>query len=46
MYVFKLGFLDGIPGYHYCKLLAFYEYLITLKIQELRQQDSVGVERG
>lgn len=46
MYVLKLGFLDGVPGYHYCKLLSFYEYLITLKIQELRRGDSMGVERG
>ncbi|MFM7928194.1 MAG: hypothetical protein ACKO9Q_10820, partial [Pirellula sp.] len=40
MYVLKLGFLDGVAGYHYCKLLSTYEYLITLKIQELRRGDS------
>jgi glycosyltransferase involved in cell wall biosynthesis len=36
MYCLRLGFLDGTPGLHYCRLLAFYEYLVTLKIQELR----------
>jgi len=36
MFVLKRGFLDGRPGYHYCRLLAFYEYLVSLKIQELR----------
>jgi len=36
MYCLKLGFLDGAAGYRYCRLLAFYEYLVTLKIQELR----------
>jgi glycosyltransferase involved in cell wall biosynthesis len=35
MYCIKLGFLDGIPGFHYCCLMAFYEYLVTLKIREM-----------
>ena len=38
MYLFRLGFLDGIPGYHYCRLMAFYEYLIVVKTAELRRQ--------
>jgi glycosyltransferase involved in cell wall biosynthesis len=25
MYFLRLGVLDGIPGYHYCRLLAIYE---------------------
>jgi glycosyltransferase involved in cell wall biosynthesis len=40
MYFIQLGFLDGLPGYHYCKLLSIYEYLITLKIREFREHDS------
>ncbi len=36
MFVLKRGFLDGRAGYDYCRLLAFYEYLVSLKIQELR----------
>ncbi|XZE34030.1 glycosyltransferase family 2 protein [Pirellulaceae bacterium SH501] len=39
MYVFRLGFLDGVAGFHYCLLLSFYEYMITLKVRELRCQN-------
>jgi glycosyltransferase involved in cell wall biosynthesis len=35
MYVLKRGFLDGLAGFHYCMLLAFYEYMITLKRREI-----------
>lgn len=42
MYILKLGFLDGVPGYHYCKLLSIYEYLITMKIGEFRADKRVG----
>ncbi|HUD46577.1 MAG TPA: glycosyltransferase family 2 protein [Candidatus Baltobacteraceae bacterium] len=36
MYCYKLGFLDGRAGLTYCRLLAFYEYLIVLKMREAR----------
>jgi len=36
MYFVRLGFLDGLPGYHYCRLLAIYEYMIVLKMKEIR----------
>jgi glycosyltransferase involved in cell wall biosynthesis len=43
MYFFRGGFLDGMAGYHYCRLLAFYELLIVLKEKELRQsQEATG----
>lgn len=35
MYFIRGGFLDGYPGYTYCRLLAIYEYLIVLKMREL-----------
>jgi hypothetical protein len=35
MYFVRRGILDGIPGYHYCRLIAFYEYLISLKMKEI-----------
>jgi glycosyltransferase involved in cell wall biosynthesis len=38
MYFLHLGFMDGLPGYHYCRMVAMYEYLIVLKLNELRQQ--------
>ncbi len=38
MYLLRGGFMDGAPGYYYCRLLALYEYMIVLKIRELRQR--------
>jgi glycosyltransferase involved in cell wall biosynthesis len=38
MYFLRLGFLDGLPGYHYCRLLAIYEYMIVLKMKEIRRR--------
>lgn len=35
-YVWKLGFLDGRPGYIFCRLLAIYEYLSVAKYEELK----------
>lgn len=36
VYLFRLGFFDGMPGYHYCRLLAIYDYLTALKVRELK----------
>lgn len=38
MYVRRLGFLDGITGFHYCSMIATYEYWTELKISE-REHD-------
>lgn len=38
MYVLLRGFLDGKAGFTWCLLQAFYEYLILLKVWELRHQ--------
>lgn len=35
MYVLRRGFLDGAPGYTYCRLLALYEQMIVLKMRAL-----------
>ena len=35
LYFLKRGFLDGAPGFTYCVLQCFYEYLIVLKTREL-----------
>ena len=37
LYFFRFGFLDGIPGLTYCRLRSMYEYMIDLKIKELRR---------
>jgi hypothetical protein len=34
MYVARLGFLDGMIGFHYCLLQSFYDYQIVLKVRE------------
>jgi glycosyltransferase involved in cell wall biosynthesis len=39
MYVLRLGFLDGSAGLAYCRLLAIYEYLIVLKMEEQRRRE-------
>lgn len=39
MYVFRLGVLDGIPGFRYCRLLAIYEYMIVLKMKEIKSRE-------
>jgi glycosyltransferase involved in cell wall biosynthesis len=35
MYILRAGWLDAAPGFHYCMLMATYEYWIELKIREL-----------
>ncbi|MDJ0632705.1 MAG: glycosyltransferase family 2 protein [Xenococcaceae cyanobacterium MO_188.B29] len=36
-YFIRLGFLDGMPGYIYARLLSQYEYQIGVKLYELRK---------
>lgn len=36
MYFILRGFLDGKAGFAWCTLQAFYEYLILLKVQEIK----------
>ena len=40
MYFIKLGFLDGRLGFRYCLLHTFYEYQVSLKLNELQDPDS------
>lgn len=39
MYFFRLGFLDGLPGLTYCRLLSMYEQMIVLKMKEIRRRE-------
>ncbi len=41
MYVRRLGFLDGVTGFHYCAMIATYEYWTELKIAE-KEHDWFG----
>lgn len=36
MYLVRRGFLDGYPGYVYCRMLQMYEFMIVQKTLELR----------
>jgi hypothetical protein len=36
MYIFLGGFLDGQAGLAWCTLQAFYEYLILIKVWEMK----------
>ncbi|WP_269542313.1 glycosyltransferase family 2 protein [Cerasicoccus fimbriatus] len=38
LYVLRMGFLDGVVGFNYCMMIMFYDFLITLKIKELRRK--------
>jgi hypothetical protein len=38
LYLLKLGFLDGYPGFAYCCLQSIYEYMIVLKMKEIRRR--------
>ena len=48
MYILRLGFLDGRPGFIYCCLLSIYEYLTDLKVKELKinQNKIVNYKNG
>jgi glycosyltransferase involved in cell wall biosynthesis len=41
-YVFRLGFLDGMPGLVFCTLLAFYDFLCWAKVYERRVNEELG----
>lgn len=38
-YIVRMGFLDGMPGLRYCIMRAMYEYMIDLKIIELKRSE-------
>lgn len=42
LYVGKLGFLDGRPGLTYCVMQSIYEYMIVLKMREIRIRERGG----
>lgn len=38
-YFLSLGFLEGRPAFHYCVNLAYYEFLIQIKMRELKVRE-------
>lgn len=41
MYILRRGFMDGLAGYHYCRMLAAYELMISMKAMELRRRSKL-----
>lgn len=39
LYFIQRGFMDGLPGFIYCRLQMIYESMIVIKIQELKRRD-------
>jgi len=39
LYWVRMGVLDGIAGWRYCRMRAIYEYMIDLKIMELKRRE-------
>src|SRR5574341_1360875 len=39
LYLWQGGWLDGRPGFTYCVLQSFYEYMIVLKMRELERRE-------
>jgi len=38
MYVLRLGFLDGRPGFEYCRMIAWYERQIVRELRKRRRE--------
>lgn len=38
LYLFRLGFLDGRAGFHFCRMRAIYEMMIDLKVTEAQRR--------
>ena len=41
LYIFKFGFLDGLPGYIYCCLICWYETLIEIRQKIISQKNKI-----
>jgi glycosyltransferase involved in cell wall biosynthesis len=37
-YFFNLGFMEGVPGLIYCVNIAYYEFLVQIKMREIRNK--------
>lgn len=45
LYIVKRGILDGRKGFRYCVLKMFYEYQVSLKLEELKDPESPMSEK-
>lgn len=42
-YVFSFGFLEGMPGFIYCINMGYYEFLIQIKVREIKSKSLTEV---
>jgi hypothetical protein len=40
LYVVRLGLLDGVAGWHFCRMRAMYETMIDIKVAELNSVEA------
>jgi len=45
LYILRRGFLDGRVGLTYCLLISIYEYMIVLKMKELRLSSNSRIKK-
>lgn len=45
-YFFRLGFLDGVPGFYFCRMRAMYQSQIEIKRFDLRQRGLLEDDEG
>ena len=36
MYVFRMGFLDGSAGFHFCRFIGSYDDFVAMKLRAIR----------
>lgn len=41
-YILNIGFIEGLPGLVYCINMSYYEFLIKIKMRELKQQRKIS----
>ena len=44
LYIFRMGFLDGPPGFRYSMMRSVYEFMIDLKVLELKYKNQLSKE--
>ena len=38
LYFFRLGLLDGHPGFYFCRMRSMYEFFIDVKVEEMQHR--------
>jgi hypothetical protein len=46
LYILKGGFLEGVPGFIFCNLRAYYEFMIDIKVREKKMMQEELQKNG